>query len=124
MSTGYGGRHSGDLWHPNMDVYETGEAVVVALEVPGVRPGDLTVIQQGDRLLVRGVRHPGKCENALRFHQIEIVCGPFEKEIVLPKGLSGGSVEASLALGILSLRIRKRGAADNAPEHKIDIEAR
>ena len=123
LSTDYSGEVPPSAWHPNMDVYEAADAWVVVLEVPGVRPDDLEVVQQEDRIIVKGVRHAGTSREAQRFHQIEIACGPFVREIRLPSHLRGAAVEASLALGILSLRIRKQPNTDVVTVYKIKIEA-
>jgi HSP20 family protein len=111
-----------NAWRPNMDIYETDEAVVAALEVPGVKLEDIEIVQQGDRITVRGARRPSVSGDSPRFHQIEIVCGTFERELVLPDTLSGADARASLALGILSLTIPKRGAAQPGGRHTIRIE--
>ena len=107
-----------------MDICETTEHVVVSLEVPGVRPEDIAVIEHGDRLIVRGVRRPQTDPGTNHYHQIEMVCGEFEKEIVLSGPLRGAPVEATLYLGILSLRIGKGTGARRAVERTISIEAR
>jgi len=117
------GRPSRGSWRPNTDVYETDESVVVALEVPGVNPEDLEVTQHHDRLVVRGVKHPRFSGEARLFHQIEIPCGEFEKEIILPPGLRGARVEATLALGILSLKIDRSRRGKGPSETKVIIEA-
>jgi len=116
-----GRRESG--WRPNMDVYETEDDVVVALEIPGVKPEDLEVVQYDDRIVVRGVRHPNLSGRPKRFHQIEIPCGRFEKEILLPASLRGSHIEAKLALGMLNVRIARAAPHGKAGEKKIDIEA-
>ena len=122
FSTERGGRQARLQWRPNTDVYETDEAVVVALEVPGVKAEDLEVIQYGNRVLIRGSRHMDPAERPQIFHQIEIVCGNFEKELSLPDSLVGAPVEATLAFGILRLRITKATRADAGAERKITIE--
>lgn len=111
------------MWRPNMDVYETDQAIFVSLEIPGVRPEDIEITQYADRLQVRGVRRPGSGETPKRFQQIEIVCGQFEKEIILPLSLRGAPVQADLALGILSLRISKETPGGVGVQKRIEIEA-
>lgn len=123
FTAGRGGRESQCAWRPNMDVYETEDTVVVEMEVPGVEAHDLSIIEHYDRILVRGMRQPRMSSGPKRFQQIEIVCGEFEKEIILPESLRGASVEASLALGILSLKIARRPAAGGGGARRIEIEA-
>ena len=123
VSSDYPRKTSGGSWRPNADIYETDEHVVVALEVPGVEPADLEITELGDKLVVRGVRRPSMPDNPKRFHQIEIVCGEFEKEIVLSKELKGAPVEASLALGVLYVKIAKTARPERAVVRRIEIEA-
>ena len=47
-----------DRWQPSLDVFETEKAVVVRVELAGVRRGDLRVSVERDMLYVRGVRRP------------------------------------------------------------------
>ncbi len=110
-------------WRPNMDVYETDDAVFVALEIPGVRIEDLEVMQYENRIVVRGLRRVDPDARVQRFHQMEIVCGSFEKELALPRTFAGAPVEATLARGILSLKIHKTEPAAGRTERKIVIEA-
>ena len=110
-------------WRPNTDICETKTHIVVSLEVPGVEVEDISVMEYGDRIVVRGVRRPQTARGALHYHQIEIVCGEFEKEIVLSGPLVGAEVEAVLAKGILSLKISKKKSAADSTERSIHIEA-
>ena len=64
-------------WMPLADVYETAEAFVVLMELPGIGEEDVEVPLDGDRLVVRGERH---CLQGLRpdhFHRMERSYGPF-----------------------------------------------
>ncbi|MHC4712631.1 MAG: Hsp20/alpha crystallin family protein [Planctomycetota bacterium] len=110
-------------WRPNTDIYETESAVVVELEIPGVRTEDLEVTQYENRIVVRGLRRVDPDVRVQRFHQMEIVCGSFEKELALPRALAGAPVEATLVRGILSLKIHKTKPAAGGVERKITIEA-
>ena len=123
LSGQHNGQPSVGSWRPNADIYETEEFVVVALEVAGVKPEDIEISAWRDRLVVRGMRHAGMSNAPLRFHQIEIVCGEFEKEIVLAPELKGAPVEANLAHGILSIRIQKHANVDSIVPKHIRIEA-
>ena len=49
-------RLHGDHWQPDVDVFETEDAIVVRAELAGVRRGDLRVTVDGDLLRIRGLR--------------------------------------------------------------------
>ncbi len=121
LSADYSPKGGSGQWQPSMDVFETDTAVTVALEIPGVEPADLQITQFEDRVLVCGVRRHSPSRERRLFHQIEIVCGGFEKEIRLPPSLRGSSVEARLELGILSLEILKKGPQHEARKRTIEI---
>jgi HSP20 family protein len=123
MSGEHHGEQSAGSWRPNADIYETEDLVVVALEVAGVKAEDVDITAWRDRLTVKGVRRPEMCSPPVRFHQIEIVCGEFEKEIVLASELRGAPVEAHLANGILSIRIQKHANVDSIVPKHVSIEA-
>jgi len=106
-----------------MDIYETDEEVVVTLEIPGVKKDEVEVVQHEDRILIRGVRYPQIAERPVQFHQIEIVCGSFEKEIILPHALRGVPAEASLSLGMLTVRLAKAKLHERSGANRIRIEA-
>ena len=111
-------------WRPNTDICETETHVIVCIEIAGVLPEDINIMQYADRIVVRGVRRPEAEPGPKRYHQIEIACGEFEKEIVLSGPLRGAGVEAALSLGVLSLRISKKAALEAAVERSIPIETR
>ena len=49
-------RLRGDRWHPEVDVFETDKAVVVRVEISGVRGEDIRVSVDSDVLRISGVR--------------------------------------------------------------------
>ena len=102
-------RRSGDRWRPAVDVFETEKAVVVRVEVAGVRNADLRVSVERDLLCVRGVRsQPSTSEDVLRHHQLEIEQGPFEARVRLPAVIERSQVAANLEEGVLTVRMPKR----------------
>ena len=121
FSANYPGKTSPGCWRPNVDIFETESDVVVALEVPGVSPEDIQITQHHDKLMVRGIRHLPMEDEPRHFHQIEISNGRFEKEIVLSRPLHGAPVKATLSLGILRIKIAKKGATRDDSERKIPI---
>ena len=47
-------------WTPPADVYETAEGFVVLMDLPGLRPEDVDIHVDGERLAVRGERRPSE----------------------------------------------------------------
>ena len=48
----------GDRWQPAIDVFETEKAIVVRVELAGVRGQDVRVTVDGEWLRIRGERRP------------------------------------------------------------------
>jgi HSP20 family protein len=102
------------FWEPQVDIYETREAVKVKVELAGVRPEGISVELSGDgrTLAIRGIREDERSEAADRvlFHQMEIYLGPFERELTLPPGaeVERDAVEAAYRDGFLIITLPKR----------------
>ena len=111
MSEIYGeltSRLSGDRWQPAIDVFETEKAIVVRVELAGVRRGDVQVSVDGDVLRIRGVRRPPSESDVERLHRMEIAFGPFERSLSIPVPFEREQVAAHLADGFLRVTLPKR----------------
>jgi len=81
-----------EFWLPRTDVYETENDVVARIELAGIKKESLSVILSGDRrsLAIRGTR--GECNidkrKKIRYYQLEVYFGPFERIVTLPSDVS------------------------------------
>ncbi|MCX6346088.1 MAG: Hsp20/alpha crystallin family protein [Armatimonadetes bacterium] len=79
---------SGEVWSPRVDVYETAEAVVVKVCAAGLDSNQMELTISGDNrfMTLRGVRVEADEDKSsrIRYHQLEIYYGPFERIIPLP----------------------------------------
>ena len=112
------GRLSGDRWQPAIDVFETEKAIVVRVELAGVRRGDVQVSVDGDVLRIRGVRRSPSESDVERLHRMEIAFGPFERSLSIPVPFEREQVAAHLADGFLRVTLPKRLPA----KRQIEIE--
>lgn len=83
---------SGEVWSPRVDVYETVDSVVVKVCAAGLDPNQMELSISGDNRFVtlRGVRievDEDKTDR-IRYHQLEIYYGPFERIIALPPDIA------------------------------------
>jgi HSP20 family molecular chaperone IbpA len=101
-------RLRGDRWQPDVDVFETEKAVVVRVELSGVRGDDLRVIVDGEALRISGVRMAPEPVEMKRLHQMEIATGPFERHLRIPIAFQREGVVAQLADGFLTVTLPKR----------------
>jgi HSP20 family protein len=94
---------------PPADVLAPDEEVTVHMDVPGVTRENLEIELENDVVTIRGERpYPYETEDGGRaWQRIERGFGRFERDPRVPNGLEPGSIDASLADGLLTLRIRK-----------------
>lgn len=82
---------SQEFWLPRADVYETDDAIVVRIEVAGVKKESLNVSLSADRrvLGVKGARHERHIDDRkkIRYYQLEVYFGAFERDVLLPRDI-------------------------------------
>src|SRR5689334_9603080 len=79
------------LFQPSVDMYETETALVVKVELAGIRANKLNIILSADDrvLTIAGERlePPAERRDRVRCYHLEIFFGIFEREIILPSNL-------------------------------------
>lgn len=90
-----------------MDVFETDVAVIVRIEIPGVRGEDLRVNVDGSFLRIAGVRRVPAHLAVRRLLQMEIAFGPFERDVRIGVPFDRDRVSAQLEDGFLSVTLPK-----------------
>ncbi len=102
----WSGMGGGELLAP-MDVYTTGDDVVVEVSLPGVKPDEVDITVEGSTLTVQGetksTRNEGEGSSIVQ----EIRRGRFTRALTLPNGLEPDKATAEFEDGILTLRIPK-----------------
>jgi HSP20 family protein len=98
-------------WVPRLDMHETEAGLFVTLELPGVEREDIDVTLQGAYLRIVGVRHAPATKTCVRWHQMEISYGPFERAIVLPWEVDPEGMNATYRDGFLHIEILRAAAA-------------
>lgn len=103
---------------PVVDIYEEKDALVVSAELPGVKREDIEISIDGDVLTLKGDRAFQKEESEKRYHRVERSYGAFARHFKLPASVDAEKVEASLADGVLKVRLPKK---DVAKSRKIEV---
>jgi HSP20 family protein len=105
---------------PLADVLVTDEDVWVQMDLPGVTRDNLEIELENDVLTVRGDRpFPYQPDDGNRASQrVERPFGKFERVLRVPRGLDPSAIEATLANGVLALRIPK---PEPLKPHRIEI---
>ncbi|HBI47456.1 MAG TPA: hypothetical protein DDX93_01835 [Smithella sp.] len=94
-------------WHPNIDVYESMEEVIVLADMAGINKEELNIEVDRKRIKIAGIRKAIRLLNNARYCQAEIPHGYFERNVALPAPVDVQSAVASYADGILVVRINK-----------------
>jgi HSP20 family protein len=92
-------------WHPMTDVFESGNELVVKMELAGISSSDVQVLLEGNRLVVQGVRQDSAPETKVSYQQMEINYGPFRRVIVLPSSVQARSARANYRNGFLEIKL-------------------
>jgi HSP20 family protein len=103
---------------PPLDLYEEGDEVVVAIDLPGVSKDDVEVSVTGDVLTVRGERTERSEIDEGAYYRREVTSGSFLRSLTLPASADRERGSASFADGVLTIRFPKRR---EATARKIDV---
>jgi HSP20 family protein len=112
-----GGR---EMLRPAVDILEEEDAIVLKAELPGVKPEDVDITIENGMLTISGERRLESEEKRENYHRVESSYGSFSRSFALPDRVDPSSIEASMASGILNLRIAKRAEAQ---PRKIEVKA-
>jgi HSP20 family protein len=102
-------------WAPAAEVYETMDAYVVNLELPGLGQEDVKVTQTNNILTIRGARRFKKASEESTYHSSERVYGTFERLFPLPSNALPERMKMKFTTGILQITI---------PKNKADLSGR
>lgn len=99
-----------------VDMEETDDDYVVDLEVPGVRREDIDIELRDNLLRITGEIKERERKGVLRRRQRRV--GKFEHMVTLPGDVDPNSVDATLADGVLSVRV---GKAHKTQPRRIEV---
>jgi HSP20 family protein len=108
-------------WVPAADIFAVGADIVIRLEIPGVRPGDIDLTFDEGLLTIAGERGTDLADD-VTFYTRERRQGPFHRSMLLPDGVDPSMIAASFADGITEITVT--GAARATEPSRIPIEDR
>ena len=103
-------------WVPPVDVWETGEELVIELDVPGCLPENLSAEIVDNQLIVTGER--SQRDEATRRYRSERWQGRFVRTFVVPPGVDNAGIKAEYIAGVLRVRVPK---PEEAKPRRIEI---
>jgi HSP20 family protein len=105
---------------PALNAWEDADSYHVEAELPGLALEDLEIsLTEGDTLAIKGQRK-APAEHGGNWHRRERAFGEFERTLKLPAAVDADKVEASLKLGVLSVKLPK---APELKPRRIEIKA-
>ena len=102
---------------PAVNVWEQHDALMVEMEVPGVKSDQLDISVAGGELSVK-VNRPDVAQEGVTYHRRERPVGSFSRIVRLPVEVDADRVEADLRDGVLTITLPK---AESAKPRKINV---
>ena len=94
-------------WVPTLDVWETENEIVYALDLPGISKDKIAIEVEDGSLTVAATRERESSIDKGRFHRLERRTGTFSRSVGLPQGVSEDAIKASYDHGVLEVRVPK-----------------
>ena len=98
-------------WSPAVDIFETGDEIVVKAEVPGLAKDQIHVEVENGVLTLHGERKFEREVKEENYHRVERTYGAFHRSFSLPGSVDAEKVRAEMKEGILEVRLGKREQA-------------
>jgi HSP20 family protein len=97
-------------WSPLVDVEERDDAYVLEAELPGVKQEDVDIELIGNELSISGELAEKERSGVVRRRARKT--GRFEYRVTLPEQVDAARVDATLADGVLTVRVPKSARAE------------
>lgn len=95
-------------WAPAVDIYETGNELVVKADLPDVNEKDIDVRVENNLLTIRGERKFEKSVSEENFLRVERTYGTFSRSFSLPNTVNAEKIAAEYENGVLTVTLPKR----------------
>lgn len=95
-------------WVPNVDIFEDDGALLVTVELPGMKRDDVDVDVKDDTLTIAGNRKLPREKEKDRYYRIECCHGPFSRTFTLPANIDKENIEAKMDSGLLTVKMPKK----------------
>ena len=111
LATDWDGKWLTSEFKAACDLSETADAYQIRMDVPGIKPDDITVQVTGDTVHVSGERKEEKEEKGKTFHRVERRSGKFSEIVTLPGAVKDENVQAEFHDGVLTVTLPKTEAS-------------
>ena len=94
-------------WAPVLDVDEREDAILVSVEVPGMKPEEIDLSVHGNLLTVSGEKKESAEKKEKGYYRSERRYGSFRRDITLPADVDAEKVDAVCRDGVLTITLPK-----------------
>jgi HSP20 family protein len=108
-------------WTPSVDIYETGQGIVIAVDLPGVSKEDVAVEVKDNVLTISGQRLADPAIQATNYYRRERICGKFHRAFTLHATVQPEEINAKFKNGVLAVEIPKP-EEDKPRQISVDID--
>jgi HSP20 family protein len=108
---GNGGTGVTTTWEPPVDIYETDDALVLEVELPGVSTDAVSVELHEHILRLSGERTREPAVKGGQYQREEGRYGAFQRAFRMPTIVDQAKIQATYKNGVLALRLPKRVTA-------------
>ncbi len=102
---------------PAVNMWQENDALLVELEVPGLKSDQVDVSVVGDQLTLN-IERPELAQEGVKYHRQERPVGSFTRVLRLPVVVDSDRVEAELSDGILTITLPR---VESAKPRKIEL---
>ena len=97
-----------ESWHPALDLYETHDVYLLTADLPGVKPSEVDIYIEGNRITIRGSRTSVAGSRSGRYIVIERRSGCFSRTITVDHEIDENRVEKSVSEGVFYAVLPKK----------------
>jgi HSP20 family protein len=94
-------------WIPALDVWETDNEIVYALDLPGIPEDKISVELDDGALTITAERERTQKESEERFYRFERRHGTFSRTFGVPQGVTETDISADYKNGVLEVHVKK-----------------
>src|SRR5437764_2300701 len=94
-------------WIPALDVWETDDEIVYALDLPGISEDKISVELDEGALTITADRERAQEGSDERFYRYERRYGTFSRTVGVPQGVTEGDISADYKNGVLEVHVKK-----------------
>jgi HSP20 family protein len=109
-------------WSPAVDIYETGDELVLTADLPDVELKDIDVRVENQTLTISGARKFQQKDSGKGYHRIERSYGNFVRSFAVPNTFDTEKIGAAFKNGVLTVTLAKKDAA-KPRQIKVEVAA-